>query len=332
MKQLLTLICIISCVIQLTAQDGHFSQFYASPMALSPALTGMSAYKLKATAQYREQWRSVTIPYVSMQGGIEGRFNSGYNNAWGAGLYFVNNEAGDAQFSNPQIYLSGAYHFGLDADGSSFISVGGQFGAAQRSIQNSLTFNSQYNGTFFNINIPSGEQIDNQQMTYFDGAAGLAYSYIIDGQTSFYVGSALYHINRPNISFTSEPDPLSRKFTFYAGGSFPLSEQFSLLLQGVIFNQGPFNEVNFGAMVRYDLIPSYYDNAGELAIAVGTIHRIQDAQIFVGRLDYKTFSLGLSYDFNFSNLTTASNSRGGYEVSLVYQFGEIERGRGCPVF
>ena len=331
MKQLLTLIFILS-IVQLKAQDGHFSQFYASPMALSPALTGMSAYKLKATAQYREQWRSVTVPYVSMQGGIEGRFNSGYNNALGLGLFVVNNEAGDAQFTNPQVYLSGAYHFGLDADGSSFLSAGAQVGVAQRSIQNSLTFNSQYNGTFFNINIPSGEQIDNPQVTYVDGSAGLSYSYIIDPQTSLYVGTALYHINRPNISFTSDPDPLNRKFTLYAGGSFPLSDQFSLMLQGVILNQGPFNEVNIGAMVRYSLIPSYYDDAGDLALALGTIHRINDAQVFVARLDYRGMSLGVSYDFNFSSLTPASNSRGGYEVALVYQFGEIERGRGCPVF
>ena len=67
-------------------------------------------------------------------------------------------------------------------------------------------------------------------------------------------------------------------------------------------------------------------------IDAGTIHRFNDAQVFVGRMDYKTVSLGLSYDFNFSTLTPASNSRGAYELSLVYQFGEIERGRGCPVF
>ena len=85
-------------------------------------------------------------------------------------------------------------------------------------------------------------------------------------------------------------------------------------------------------MVRYSLIPSYYDDGGELALTLGTIHRFNDAQVFVGRMDYKTVSLGLSYDFNFSTLTPASNSRGAYELSLVYQFGEIERGRGCPVF
>ena len=99
MKQLLTLIFIL-VIIQLNAQDGHFSQFYASPMSLNPALTGLSRYKLKATAQYREQWRSVTVPYVSMQGGVEGRFNQGYNNAIGGGLSFVNNEAGNANFTN----------------------------------------------------------------------------------------------------------------------------------------------------------------------------------------------------------------------------------------
>ena len=234
MKQLLTLIFIL-VIIQLNAQDGHFSQFYASPMSLNPALTGLSRYKLKATAQYREQWRSVTVPYVSMQGGVEGRFNQGYNNAIGGGLSFVNNEAGNANFTNPQVYLSGAFHKGLDSEGSSFLSGGIQFGAAQRSINNSLSFNSQYDGSVFNINLPSGELIDNQQVSYFDFSVGGAYSMIKDEQTSAYVGFAAFHINRPNISFVrNTEDLLERKFTFYAGGSFPLTDRFSLILQGVI--------------------------------------------------------------------------------------------------
>jgi type IX secretion system PorP/SprF family membrane protein len=332
MKQLLTLI-FISTILGLNAQDGHFSQFYASPMALNPALTGLSAYKLKATAQYREQWRSVTVPYLSTQGGIEGRFNSGFNNAIGAGLYVANNEAGDAQFTNPQIYLSGSFHKGLDNEGSSFISAGGQIGAGQRSINNNLSFNSQYDGSLFNINIPSGEWIDNQQISYVDGSVGVAYSMLKDDQTSAYVGLAIFHLNRPNISFVRNTrDPLDRKLTFYAGGSFPLTDQLSLILQGVILNQGPFNEVNAGVLMRYSLIKGYYENAGDLALTVGTIHRFDDAQIFVGRLDYRTFSIGISYDYNFSSLTSASSSRGGVEVALVYQIGEIERGRGCPVF
>lgn len=331
MKKILTLLFLVSLLSMATAQDGHFSQFYAAPMSLNPALTGMSAYQLRATAQYREQWKSVTVPYVSMQGSGEIRLNSGYNNAVGIGLQVLNNEAGNAEFRNPQILLSGAFHKGLD-EGSSFISIGGQFGAAQRSISNNLSFNSQYDGSIFNINIPSGEDIDKQQVSHLDGSVGIAYSFIKDVQSKFYVGAALFHLNRPNISFTTNAvDPLERKLSLYAGGSVPLTERFSLLLQGVMLNQGVFNEVNIGAMLRYSLEAEYGDDSG-MAIVLGTIHRMKDAQIFVGRLDYRNLQLGISYDFNFSSLNQASNARGGYEIAVVYQFGEIERGRGCPVF
>ncbi len=46
----------------LTAQDPRFSQYYASPWNLNPALTGVFNGRWRATANYRDQWGSFLSP------------------------------------------------------------------------------------------------------------------------------------------------------------------------------------------------------------------------------------------------------------------------------
>jgi hypothetical protein len=70
---------------------------------------------------------------------------------------------------------------------------------------------------------------------------------------------------------------------------------------------------------------------------IGAYYRThQDAVILSTGIDFKNLQLGLSYDINMSDLSVASNSKGGVEISLSY-FGCIEtvqRSRiiDCPRF
>jgi len=65
--------------------------------------------------------------------------------------------------------------------------------------------------------------------------------------------------------------------------------------------------------------------------------RWKDAFIPVVKIDYDPFSLGFSYDANISQLKAASQSRGGFELSLTYA-GFLDRGNTtkdavlCPRF
>ena len=51
----------------------------------------------------------------------------------------------------------------------------------------------------------------------------------------------------------------------------------------------------------------------------GALIRWKDAVIPVVQLEYKPFTIGLSYDVNVSPLKTASQGRGGYELGITYQ-------------
>jgi Type IX secretion system membrane protein PorP/SprF len=48
------------------------------------------------------------------------------------------------------------------------------------------------------------------------------------------------------------------------------------------------------------------------------MYRWKDAFIPVVKFDYKNFSAGISYDINTSTLKTASQLRGGFELSFTY--------------
>ena len=50
---------------QASAQDIHFSMFYASPLTLNPALTGANEGTYRAAGIYRSQWASISTPFTT---------------------------------------------------------------------------------------------------------------------------------------------------------------------------------------------------------------------------------------------------------------------------
>jgi hypothetical protein len=53
-------------------------------------------------------------------------------------------------------------------------------------------------------------------------------------------------------------------------------------------------------------------------VYLGAWYRLSDAVIPYVGLEYNEFHFGVSYDVNVSPLKTASNSRGGVELSVIY--------------
>src|SRR5438067_13574700 len=64
MKKVTLLLTVVLWSVVSFAQDIHYSQFYASPLTLNPALTGVNECNYRANAMYRNQWSSVSSnPY-----------------------------------------------------------------------------------------------------------------------------------------------------------------------------------------------------------------------------------------------------------------------------
>src|SRR5258708_30944847 len=89
-RQLLPLILLFSGLFLFAkttlAQDPGFSQFFASPLTLNPALTGKFNGVVRVAGNYRNQWPSINNPFftptISMNPPIL-RNKLPQNNPWG---------------------------------------------------------------------------------------------------------------------------------------------------------------------------------------------------------------------------------------------------------
>ena len=91
-----------------SAQDIHFSQFFNAPYAASPANIGLFEGQYRVGGVFRQQWRSVTVPYRTF--GLGGDMtNVGGVEGLGAGLWLYNDRAGDSRLNTLHLSLGGSW-------------------------------------------------------------------------------------------------------------------------------------------------------------------------------------------------------------------------------
>ena len=144
------------------------------------------------------------------------------------------------------------------------------------------------------------------------------------------------HINQPNISFMGDGnETLYARWNAHAGGLVMLNDNFGLQPGLQLMRQGPAFESDFGMNIRY----TNHDR-NELGLRAGLWGRLgnkldkglgMDALTFMGMIELNRVSFGLSYDVTTSSLTRANNSRGAFELSVLYYHPEHRRSRvKCP--
>lgn len=299
-------------------QDIHFSQFNAAPLQLNPALTGVNGCDYRFVANYRSQWAGVgKFNTVAASYDMAVLRKTKKSNYGGIGISLFSDRAGDLALSTTQVNVHMSYTVLLNSKGSQLLTAGLVGGIGHRSIDFSkLTTDSQFGDQGFNPNLPTGEQLNNNNRIYADVGAGFLWSYTVNKNTNFYSGFSVTHINQPNLSFLDDRnEKLYMKVTIHGGAHFKLSNQLFLLPSFMYLNQGPHNELTFGSLlkIRKSLVPS-----DKTSFFIGGWYRLKDAVIISGRVDVASFSIGLSYDLNISKLTPATKLNGGPEVSLVY--------------
>ena len=324
-------------------QDLHFSQYLNAPMLLNPALTGLFNGDVRASANFRTQWGSVTTPYNTYGVHAEGSLFRGKldPNLFGVGLQLLGDKAGDGELTHNQALLSASYGLSLNGFSNHFFSVGAQLGYGnQRLNMSKLTFDSQYDGFGLNENISSGEQFDRESVSYFDVNGGMSWFFAPSEYASLYAGVSLYHINKPEVGFfTEEKESLYLKTMFYGGGEFYMNDAFSIVPMAFYTTQGPSTELTVGTLFKKVIVHDYASTYGGVSVYAGGLYRNEDAFIALVKLDYGVFSGGLSYDINSSKLSKASNSYGAFEISLMYKallFEDSDRSKdtpfSCPYF
>ena len=307
------------------SQDIHYTQFYASPLNLNPAAAGAFFGDYRFAANYRNQWSALGTPYTTMSLSYDMKLFKRQleGNYVGIGVLINDDKAGDAKFQNLQANIALSFNKTLNADGNHYISVGGQYGYAQRSVSfTSMTWDSQWDGNEFNPNYPVNEVL-NQSFWYSDLSAGLMWHYAPSQMTNYSLGFGMEHINQPNISFISNAqDLLYRRYAIHTTDFFAMSDAETVyLIPSVLYTwQGPAKELDYGTYLMYIMTDRsrYTKFRGEIDLSFGLFVRSKDAVMPAVRVGIRNLAFGVSYDINTSKFNQATGGSGGFEFSLIY--------------
>ena len=323
---------------QTLAQDPHFSQFFASPLTLNPALTGKFDGVFRAAGNYRDQWPAISKAFVTSTLSLDApmlinRINP--NDTWGVGLMAMTDRTANGILNSNYISISTAYHKGLDEDGLNQLGFGFQGTYASKRLDGSqLKFENELdlNG---NWTLPSNEPVDGRSVNvnYFDFNAGVLYNGSTDGYNNFYLGASMYHINRPRESYMGNGYyTLNPRLTIHSGGYFKVGETTTLHLTALFSQQAGANETVIGGAVAFNLNNDAEETPTNFY--AGSWLRFNDAIIPYVGLEWNDFRLGATYDVNYSSLKVGSQSRGGIEISLIYikKPASGRKGIPCPKF
>jgi type IX secretion system PorP/SprF family membrane protein len=319
------------------AQDIHFSQFYEAPLLRNPALAGIFTGDYRVQTIFRDQWNSINNAYRtgSLSGEYKWPIGKG-NDFLTTGMEILYDEAGTAALNTTELMPALNYHKSLSNDKPMYLSVGFMGGLVAKTLDLSkVTTNSQYNGTAYDPALPNGETILSPNVHYLDGALGISFNtaFGTDNKNTMYVGASYYHLNRPKNSFYQNPSvELDPKVVFSAGVKAIINDYTWFSIEADHSQQGPSAETIGGVMVSYKLgddtekSPYVFDLGGYI--------RLGDAIIPVIKLEMNSFTVGMSYDANISQLSAATQGVGGFELSLSYiGFLEHENPRYlCPKF
>ncbi len=324
-----TLAFILTSSQQGMAQDIHFSQYLSAPFNLNPALTGDFKGDYRLIGNYRNQWRSITVPYKTY--GIAGDMTNvaGVRNLSG-GLSIYNDQAGDSRMNTLIVQLSGSYGYALTSDSAHSIYFGLMPSIHRQEFDYSeLNFDNQYDNQkgVHDPNIPSGELQDQTAVSYFNLATGIRYNYAIAPRHNVELGFSIYNMLGTNRYFLVDETSDMRRYNLHANYQVKVWDKIDLL-PGMLFNsQGKNRNLVLGSSARY-LFNGY------TAFHAGFWYRNQDAMFTTFGITYQSLYMGFSYDINTSELNDASNGQGAYELSLIYVFRKFKPNKGkylsCP--
>ena len=316
-----TLFVAIILAFSAKSQDLHFSQFFEAPLLRNPSLAGIFAGDIRFQGVYRSQWGSVTVPYQT------GSFDFEYKKPIGqgddfitSGLQVLYDRAGSTNFQTTNFLPALNYHKSMSGYTNKFLSLGFMGGLVQRRIDRSkITTNNHFDGNGYNPSLPDGETFTTSNYSYLDASVGMSFNSAIAGRErdNYFIGAAYHHVNRPQNSFYQNPSvELHPKWVFSAGVKFDLTEYAYFTLQADHNQQGPYTETIGGALYSYKLGADL--TKPDYVVHFGTFLRWKDALIPVVKIDYNPFAVAFSYDVNVSELKTATQSRGGAEISISY--------------
>jgi len=298
-------------------QDPVFSQFYAHPLELNPALAGNSG-GTRIGLNYRNQWNGLSSDYKTYAVSAD-QYLFGYNS--GIGISLMADEAGQGIYRTINGEFS--YSYQIEMKNDTKIKMGVQLGFNSVALDyDKLLFIDQIdpiNGATSPGGLPYPT---NEAPPEFTNRTllDLGFGAVINNE-NFYAGLAMKHLNRPDLNFYTTESNTKRglpiRLTAMAGYRIPIGIQsygrksnYAILPNILFVKQSSLGQVNLGAILEMKSFNAglYYRNG----------FKNPDAIIVSAGFDTGQFKFGYSYDATVSGL--GFNTGGTHELSLSVVF------------
>lgn len=294
----------------LYAQDPGFSQFFANPVYLNPALSGTSELP-RTVVNYRNQWPKNGATFTTYSVSYD-RLSKKLKTGFGIQLFHdkeLNNiiNTSSATFS---------YSYHLKFKETSFMTLGLQGGMVLKQFDASkLTFPSEIDQLSGSISGGSPVIYSDEKKLYPDFAVGA-----VGQHNDFFWGASVHHLTQPNESILEgdQKGNLPMKVTLHVGARSRklhhglLSRPFTISPNILYQQQGTFKQLNFGVYMieKSFLFGGWFRNNIDIR---------PDAVILLAGFAKEKFQFGYSFDFTLSKLSNYSH--GSHEISLTFLMG-----------
>jgi type IX secretion system PorP/SprF family membrane protein len=295
------LIVLFSCVVVLfnaNAQDPAFTQFYANPLYLNPAMAGSNGCP-RFGVNYRNEWPQLSGNYVTYSASYDQYFK---NISGGFGVIATHDQQGQGTINTSMLGLIYSYHLTLNRKWKML------FGARAAWYQKFLDWDKLTFGDMIDPRrgfiYATGDVPRGGSRGFFDASAGM-----VIFNKNFFAGGAVHHLNRPNESMIIGESKLPMRFTGHIGAEIQLGQKSKYanstsIMPNIIYQyQNGFQELNIGTYIKYG------------SFNFGAWYRNRDAFILTLGINTGKFKLGYSYDVTVSKLNNGV-SGGSHEVSL----------------
>jgi type IX secretion system PorP/SprF family membrane protein len=304
----LLLLTLVSGITGHSQTDPHFSQYYAYPLWLNPALTGAIDGNYRVTAMYRSQWGGITNPFATP--GLSADIVTNKNVS--LGLNIMNLRAGTIGYSYLTGYATMAYNgvrFGYHQ-----ISMGMAFGVINRRFDPSkFQTGDQWNPyTGYDPTNGGTEVLSKTSAMAFDAGVGAVY---YDGtpnkKANFFGGISAYHLTQPQDPFLAgDHEKMPMRLTAHGGMKFNVNEDVSITPNVLYMRQGNSQEKMVGAYAQMRVNET-------TDFLLGANYRFKDALCPYAGVYYKNYMISVSYDVNTSDLGKVAGNANNFEISLT---------------
>ncbi len=323
-----TIYCyLIFCVLTINgySQDIHFVNHDITKTLLNPSYAGRNDHSFMAGIIYRDQWSEMGKIYKTYSLASEILIPNQSRNAGtlGLGLWIDRDNAGLVRLGTNQLGISVAYHTKLNEENTF---SGGIYGGIlnQHLSQENMRWDSQYNGIYYDANLSSNENFANYSLTKPDVGFGINYSLNNRKQKTegifLKVGYAMYHLNKPDLSYTSSgTDKLHIRSVFHITSIIDIPKSIVAINPSVLYmKQGSSTELVLSLRGIFDITKSNMKSSNIQKLWAGFNYRNKDA--FIAEIGVQSYNVGVSfaYDWTISNLK--GKGIGAFELGIKYQY------------